>query len=95
MKWKWWKWPDKQNPELDNETPTEDLLTEMVHAEVDVSLTHREWRKQWQCTITFEPRLFAETRVEFTSPYCDHPRFAVASVHAYWLKHETKGNQDG
>lgn len=86
---KWWKWPDKDQPELDNETPTEDLLTEMVNAEVDVSLQHREWKKQWMCTITFEPRHFPETHVEFTSPYCDHPRFAVASAHTYWLKHET------
>lgn len=88
---KWWK--RKYKPELDNETPTEDLLTELVNAEVDVNLQHREWRKQWQCTITFAPRRFPETKVDFISPYCDHPRFAVACVHAYWLDHETRNKE--
>lgn len=93
MRWKWWKWPDKQTP--DNETPTEDLMTEMVRAEVNVDLRHREWKRQWQCVITFDPKRFPESRVEFSSPYCDHPRFAVACVHAYWLDHETREKSDG
>lgn len=85
---KWWK--RKSKPELDNETPTEDLLTEMVRADVDVTLRHREWKRQWLCSIRFEPKHFPETHVEFESPYCDHPRFAVACAHTYWLNHETR-----